>query len=180
MIALDMDGVLADFEAGALAAGVPPGWPRAGVLRRDMTPAESAHDDLIRAAMSQTGFFENLPAMADAIELWDFCKRFDPVILTARPSNPENAARCEREKRAWVNRVLGPVPDSHFICTVASLKHTFIGHRPGQVQVLVDDSIANCSDWCRAGGYAVLHTSAADSIRRIEMILGEVGHLSMA
>lgn len=183
MIALDMDGVLADFDAGLRAHGVDPNWDILHLSREEMTPAQIAADDRIRESMATPGFFEWLAPMWDARELWRFCERVDPdfVVLTARPRRVDTAARVAREKRAFIHRVFGPIQDSRFICCLASEKCNYVGQcGSGTPQILVDDRLLNCTDWCRAGGYAVLHTSAEDSIRRIQTIMDEVGHLAMA
>lgn len=179
---LDQDCVLADFNAGLAAHGLSPNWETVHLKRSEMTAAQLAHDDRIAEVMANPGFFEWLGPMPDARELWDYASRVDPgfCILTARPRNDATAGRVIREKRAMIHRVFGPMPDSRFIVCLKAQKKDYVGYRPGPVQVLVDDAIPNCNAWCAAGGYAVLHTSAADSINRVDMLMREAGHAHRA
>lgn len=182
MIYCDQDGVLADFDAGMREAGLVLSENSLHARRHEMTAAQLEEDDRVRQIMSQPGFFEWLRPMPDAHSLWEFMSRVSPgfPVLTARPRNDQIAPRVMREKRAMIHREFGPIPDSRFICCLASEKPNYVGYLPGPVQVLVDDRTPNCVEWIRAGGYAVLHTSAADSIKRMRFLLGEVGRLEMS
>lgn len=167
MIYLDMDGVLADFEAGLRDIGIKPD-PAINRSRDTLSTEEIERKDAVYAAiMAKDGFFENLPMMADARELWWFCRGFHPIILTAAPRRADGFEKASREKLAWCRRHLGPIPDDRFVCTVSSRKAQYVNYRYGGPQVLVDDRIDNCNAWRRAGGWAVHHVSARESIAGI-------------
>lgn len=182
MIYCDQDGVLADFDGGMAAAGLILSEKSLQARRHEMTAAQLDEDNRVREIMAQPGFFEWLRPMPDAHLLWEFLSRVSPgfPVLTARPRDDRHASRVMREKRAMIHREFGPIPDSRFICCLASEKPNYVGYAPGPIQVLVDDRTPNCTEWCKAGGYAVLHTSARDSIKRIQFLLGEVAGVSLS
>jgi len=144
---LDLDGVLADFDAGVRATtGNPPGDLTARVMWR----ALAAHPD----------FYGTLDMMADAQDLWAFCAPFGPTILTGLPMG----RWAEPQKRAWVARVLGAhVP---VVACLSREKHNW--SRPGHV--LVDDRIDLRDRWEAAGGTFVHHTTAAASIAALRAL----------
>lgn len=171
---LDQDGVLADFDQGCRDQGVEPNWRDMDTPRDQMTPQQLECDDRIRLLMDTPGFFEWLNPMPDAMALWEFCSRVSPgfPILTAHPRNEASAARCAREKRAMIHRVFGPISDDRFICCLAAQKKTYVGYKPGALQILVDDRPSNCNQWVAAGGHAVLHHSAERSILLMKAVMG--------
>lgn len=168
MIYLDMDGVLADFDAGLRAIGIEPD-PAINKSREHMTPEEIERKNGVYATiMARTGFFSDLPPMPDMQELWGFCETFNPVILTAAPRSRAGFEKCSTEKYAWVRKHLGPIPERRFVCTVSSRKASYLYYQHGRFQILVDDRRKNCEAWRAAGGIAVEHVSARESIFGIE------------
>jgi hypothetical protein len=162
-----MDGVLADFDAGLRALGIEPDQTT-NKSRSHMTPDEIVLKDKVYDAILAQPFFNTLPLMHDAQELWDFCLPFEPVILTAAPSRESGFAKAAREKREWIEAHFGPIPDERFICTNSSKKRNYVGHLPGEYQILVDDRPSNILGWREAGGWGILHLSAESSIGLME------------
>ncbi|MGE3962433.1 MAG: hypothetical protein AB7F65_12200 [Dehalococcoidia bacterium] len=138
---LDLDGVLADFDARVRAL-----FGRA--------PEELRLDEMWRRAEGTPGFFEHMPKTPDADELWAFCQPFDPQILTGLPRGDWAA----EQKRRWVARHLGA--DVPVITCLAREKCVYAA--PGDV--LVDDRTRYAHLWEAQGGIFVPHTSAAASI----------------
>ncbi|HSV03720.1 MAG TPA: hypothetical protein VLI41_11010 [Phenylobacterium sp.] len=146
-IFLDCDGVLADFDAGAEAVlGLPP---------QVFETRHGAREFWRRLARAE-GFFERLPPMPDAYELYDAVKHKDPVILTGMP----RGTWAEPQKRRWAERHFPGVP---VITTMAAVKHE---HRhPGDV--LVDDRDRYRHLWEAEGGVFVHHKDARSSIEAL-------------
>lgn len=143
-IYVDLDGVLADFDAGyARVAG-----------RRPDGAGDDVDWNLVRATPD---FYLNLPPMADYAALWAVVSHLRPIVLTGVPVGvPEAAAN----KRAWVARWL---PGTPVIPTLSREKYKQA--RPGDV--LIDDRDKYRAAWEGAGGIFVLHTSAYDTERRL-------------
>jgi hypothetical protein len=143
-IFLDCDGVLADFDAGAEAIlGMPP----------QVFEQRHGAREFWRRLAAADGFFEHLPLMPDAGELYAAVRHRKPVILTGMP----RGKWAEPQKRRWAEQRFPGVP---VITTLAALKHE---HRhPGDV--LVDDRDKYRHLWEAEGGLFVHHVSAGASI----------------
>jgi hypothetical protein len=138
---LDLDGVLADFDRGVLAA----------TGRR---PEAQGLREMWRALSRAPAFFETLEMMEDAQALWRFCAPHRPTILTGLPLG----SWAPEQKRRWVARVLGAeVP---VITCMSRDKPRWSG--PGHV--LVDDRASAHAGWEAAGGTFVHHRGAAESV----------------
>lgn len=147
---VDLDGVLADFDAGVRAVlGAPP---------------EAFHARTLWPALARVpgGFFRTLAPMADAAELWTHCSAFESVtILTGMPMGDW----AEPQKRTWCAERLGLTGERVITC-FARDKHVYA--TPGAV--LVDDSERHREPWERAGGTFVLHVNAATSLARLRAL----------
>jgi hypothetical protein len=138
---LDLDGVLADFDAGVRAV--------TGKRPEDL-PLKTMWAALSRAPR----FFETLDMMHDAAALWRFCAPHHPTILTGLPLG----TWAPDQKKRWVARVLGAhVP----VVTCMSREKP---RWSGRGHVLVDDRESARAGWERRGGSFVRHVSAARSI----------------
>lgn len=151
-IYLDLDGVIADIATGyERAFGVRP---------------STVHDDIdwdkIRA---QPHFYQHLPLMPDALELWDFVSglKRKPIILTGVPKSVPQAGM---DKRLMVRRNLGDA----LVITCASRDKASFAKRG---DILIDDWIKYRGLWLAAGGRWITHTSAEASIQQLlEMGIG--------
>lgn len=144
---LDLDGVLADFDAHVRALF-------------GASPAELRLGDMWDKAAKAPGFFETMPPTPDAMELWDFCEPFHPTILTGLP----RGTWAEPQKRNWVARHLGA--DVPVIACLARDKCSFAS--PGDI--LVDDTTKYRHLWEANGGIFVRHRSAAQSIEELRRL----------
>jgi hypothetical protein len=148
---LDLDGVLADFDAGVLKA--------TGKLPSDMNVRQ------MWPVLARTpGFYEHLPWTAEGRELWAFSRPHSPVILTGLPLGKW----AEPQKRAWCARELGA--DVPVVCCLSREKGEAAAKllEPGEAMVLVDDRLKVQQGWEDAGGRFILHTSTTSSIMALK------------
>ena len=153
---LDLDGVLADFDAA---------FPSVfGLDHRSM-----ADDEMWGKINAHPSFFRDLPLCVGAYEMfWALAAIAQPIILTACPR--ARYAEVAAQKRAWVFAHFGksftvlPVMGGHN-------KPLFM-HSPGDV--LVDDFRKNCDAWTSAGGSAVLHRGPVTTVAEVRALMAEV------
>lgn len=144
-IFVDMDGVLADFDAHhETIFGI-----RADKL------ADNVDWKKVRASKD---FYLNIPPMADLPVLWDYIERFKPIVLTGVPSS---VAEAPENKRAWVRRHLGNQVE---VRTCAS-KDKSLHARHGDI--LIDDWDKYRHLWIARGGRWVTHRSAEETVRQL-------------
>lgn len=141
-IFVDMDGVLADFDAHYEAV----------FGRRASKLADDVDWDAVRGVR---GFYESIPPMTDMPFLWAYLWRHKPVVLTGIPESVPEAAD---NKKAWVRRWIGPHVD--VLCCRSSQKSQYA--HPGDV--LIDDWEKYRHLWIAKGGRWITHTSAAETI----------------
>lgn len=146
---VDMDGVLADFDAhhGAVFG------------HRSDKKLDNVDWAAVRAVK---GFYRDIPPMADMEELWAFVRPYSPIVLTGIPHSVEEAAD---NKRAWVRKHLGP--DVEVRCCLSREKFLHAG--PGDI--LIDDWPKYRHLWEQAGGRWITHTSAATTIPQLRDML---------
>jgi hypothetical protein len=141
---LDLDGVFADFDRGVQQ-----------LLGKQ--PHELKPEQMWRALAKAPDFYGTLALMADARQLWDFCRPFQPTILTGLPRGNWAAP----QKRRWVANMLGR--DVAVLTVMSRDKHRYSA--PGHV--LVDDRLSLAEAWEKQGGTFVHHVSAERSIVRL-------------
>ncbi len=144
---LDCDGVLADFDAGAVAVlGLPPdAYQDRHGLRRFWQRLAEAPD-----------FYFGLPLKDDAMTLFEAVRHLDPVILTGLPLGNWAAD----QKVRWAAKHF---PGTRIITTMARDKRD----HAKEGDVLVDDQLRHSALWTEAGGVFVHHRSAAQSIAEL-------------
>ncbi len=147
-IYLDCDGVLADFDTGA-----------ANTLAMHPRDFERRHGlkKLWEALAATPHFFERLPLLPDAMELYEAVKHTEPVILTGLPRGSWAAP----QKVRWAARYF---PGVEIITTNAALKREHC--HPGDA--LVDDRTKYAHLWEDAGGVFIHHRDARRSIEELK------------
>lgn len=168
-----MDGVLADFVQHIRDLNIP--YNNQWHDPRDTWTPETIEGERIKTeAMHSAGFWDTIPLMPGANELFDYC--IDEVgngrvsILTAKPQ-PDSPAIVEIDKRRWMTSkfgsyyFLGKFPKSKFnVCS-----H---GEKPGYIgefDILVDDDARNGKGLKQE--QFVLHKDAAHTISRLSEII---------
>lgn len=152
---VDMDGVLADFDAHYKAVfGV----------------QSDKHLDNVdwKAVRAHKDFYLNIPPMPDLHELWEFIAPFKPVVLTGIPISVEEAAA---NKTAWVRKHLG---DTEIRCCLSKEKY----RHATEGAILIDDWEKYRHLWEDAGGFWITHTSATRTIGELQQYLAVLNAVS--
>ena len=148
---LDMDGVLADFDAGAEDA--------IGTTNTYKWEWINGSDAFWAKLNAVPDFFANLPPMRDLDVLWNSVKHLSPIVLTALPKRDD--FDVARQKRQWISRNLGP--DVQVITCLTHEKPNYCN----PFDVLVDDRLVNQKLWTQRGGVFVQHTDAATTVAEL-------------
>lgn len=135
---LDLDGVMADFDAH---------FPQTfGLSHRDL-----ADDEMWATINAHPSYFRDMPVMAGALDFFAEIAHLRPIILTACPkSNYQHAAR---QKRDWVRAHLPH--DVVVLPVMGGVNKPLFMHAPGDI--LIDDYRRNTTAWEMSGGRAILH-----------------------
>lgn len=157
---LDMDGVLADFNAAARKIlGATPEQEQ-GAARAGRWPTTEWNK-----LKHVPDFYRNLPKTDIADELVELARQFrDQLgwnirVLTAIPKNNDMPAAFQ-DKIEWMQQYY-PDVRVHFGPYSKDKQHHAV-----QGDVLVDDRSDNCLEWTQAGGTAV---KVGDSDRRLAL-----------
>lgn len=135
---LDLDGVMADFDAHFPALF--------GVDHRDMLD-----DDMWAKINGAPSYFRDMPMCPGAREFFELVRHLEPIVLTACPKS--DYANVARQKREWVREHLSK--GTTVLPVMGGRNKALFMHQPGDV--LVDDLDRNCTVWAEAGGAAILH-----------------------
>lgn len=193
----DMDGVLVDFESGAvdlvsqiLDGSADPVWTESSKsmaknidrVKADMGDdwrPESGQDldvkgarQLMMSAISSSPgrFFESLAPLDDGVnDLWPFLNSLGlPVhVLSAPVRGREGTATAEEGKKRWIERHLAPQPESVIIVDAKDKQNWAV--RDDVPNLLVDDKGSTIESWNARGGVGILHIprDSESSISRI-------------
>lgn len=136
-IFLDVDGVLADFDAGAKK--------EFGIDLSEENPPRLPYDKLGH------DFYGNLPELKNAKEVIKMAKFFDPTYyyLTGTVSN----SGCYSGKFEWLKRITKKDPRKRLILCESNNKYLLAG----KDRILVDDREKNILGWRAAGGIGILY-----------------------
>lgn len=170
-IYLDMDGVLADFDAALRDRGVANNETNFIHLPKDQWTASQVElDRQVRECMESPNFWNHIPLMDGAKALWQYAMSFRQVyVLTALPRESMFPGRIEAQKRAWIQRYFGPFPNDQIIVCQRADKKKYAT----QGGVLVDDMLVNCREWEAAGGTSVAFINARDAIHQLTLLTGK-------
>ncbi len=147
---LDLDGVLADFDAQVKAI-------------TGKSPSELGDKQMWPKLAKANGFFEHLPWMPDGKALWTACQPYAPVIITGLPMG--NWA--EVQKRAWCKRELGEhVQVVTCMAREKPIKAKAFYEAP-VIPVLIDDREKYKENWEKEGGIFIVHRSTEESLAQL-------------
>ena len=143
-LALDMDGVCADWAEGAARI----------IGYKIDDPTVHYPDSDWEKLREYQHLFLDLPKMPRADELVEIARQFrddlgwELVFLTAIPHN-NDMPWAFYDKQKWAEQHYPDIPVHYGPYSVDKKQHC----RPGDI--LVDDRVDNCSQWENAGGIAV-------------------------
>ena len=179
LIYCDLDGVLADFDAGLQRLGEDKGF-------------QGQDQNTVWAEISKDlTFFLNLPMTSDGEELWAYIKGHNPSILTGAGSHTTSKLNSvANQKAAWCRKMLGmddalhidvsqsaedprtSLPPSRGIIftSTSERKHEC----SGRGRILIDDRPGSDGrhkrNWEEAGGIFIHHKSAAETISTLRQM----------
>jgi hypothetical protein len=145
---LDCDGVLANFDKGAMEI--------VGMNPREFEDKVGAKN-FWKKIYSVPDFFFSLEPMEDAYQLVEAVEHLDPIILTGKPRGDW----AEGQKLRWRDKYF---PKLKMIVCPSRDKITYA--KPGDV--IIDDWKKWQKTWIDGGGIWVMHTSAQNSIRELK------------
>jgi hypothetical protein len=171
----DMDGVLVDLVGAVLETANKDASDetlRKGVEKilaidwkwTQKNPKYQKSLDYIDNMVSQdVEFWAALPPTPDKNVLWDYISPYNPIVLS-HPWDQESADG----KRIWVEEHLNPQPEEVLL---TGDKHQYAVAPDGTPNVLIDDFEIYIEPWEAAGGIAIKHTSAENTISQLEELL---------
>ena len=170
----DMDGVLVDLVSAVLDHSQ--NDPSNEALRKEVAnilklgwgwteehPKLQKGLDYINDMVSNdVELWAKLPPMPDKDRLWSYISQYDPIVL----SHPWDEASAEG-KRVWSREMLDPQPKNVIL---TGDKHNYAVNEDGSPNILIDDFEKYIIPLENAGGIAILHTSAGDTIKKLESL----------
>lgn len=168
MIALDLDGVMADLDKGLMDTY---GFK---------FPQERSEDNhrLVDNMWNETvaknpQFWYNIPPMPGFDALYQKVLKIcpDPVIISATPECYEfndDHDNCKAQKVAWVHRHLGPMQAFRTIITKSKLKQKYLKVLTGDRKILIDDHPGNIERWESEGGIGILYDNLENVLKKLD------------
>lgn len=147
---LDCDGVLADFNQGFL---------NEFEVAPESFEAANGSAAFWKAIRNCNGFFEHLPLMEDAKELFLEVQHLRPIILTGCPFG--NWA--ELQKMRWRDKHFRGIP---MVTCMSKHKRDYCL----EGDVLIDDTLKYKQLWEEAGGVFIHHVNAKQSIQEFNKV----------
>jgi len=152
-----MDGVLVDFIKGIQDRIDPTmngDWDAWALIKKD-TCAE--------VKKIGSSFWLDLEWTRDGKKLWEYIKKYNPIILTAKPRTVESAIKG---KQQWISKHLGSNFTSKVIITTGPKKQNYANEK----SILIDDSERNIKQWISKGGIGILHKNTNDTINQLKRL----------
>jgi len=153
-IYLDMDGVIADFNA------------RYKELYK-IYPSEADTYKVFDGFFTQfidDQQFAKLDLMSDAVELIEYLKTLSiPTEILSSTSSERRDAEIRKQKLEWLDK-----HDITFPVNLVPGKRFKKDYSNANV-ILIDDTSVNIDQWRREGGIGILHTDTLNTINTLKM-----------
>ena len=185
----DMDGVLVDLLGGIEEElGLKDMDPNiraaaiqaleSGEMWKDLIKKNEEYPELslgtkeiFKVISDNADFWASLPPMGDAHRLWSLLSSLvpEPYILSA-PWDEES----RKGKVLWLSGIIGnlnPTPPKDKIILTHNKHKYAMNQETGKPNILIDDMDKYTDPWMAAGGIAIKHTSADETIRELEQWL---------
>lgn len=169
IIYCDMDGVLVDFDGGFEKIS--------GGKKAEEFDRENRSEEIWNLIKNQPNngidYWSNLPKLPDADVLWSFINSLGyPVkILSSTGSRHSKSNSAQIGKLKWLQTHISPVPsEENTILVDSSDAKRQYAHGPNHI--LIDDLTSNITQWRAAGGTAIQHKNAEQTIAELKQMLG--------
>ena len=106
-------------------------------------------------------------ALADGKELWRYVSGFGAHILSAHTTSWQPTSK--EDKMVWIKREMRPMPVKIHIL-LRHRKKDYAVQEDGTPNILIDDLKQNIDEWRAAGGIAIHHRSASDTIAKLKKL----------
>ena len=159
LIFCDLDGVLTDFDLSFqnLTKGK---FKTANEYTNHYSKDDTI--DLIEAA-GESFWFE-MKWKKDGVLLWNYIKKYNPIILTSYPDRESCYNPAYYGKTAWVLTNLGR--STQIVVTREK------EHYANDSSVLIDDHKNVIKKYTEAGGLGIVHTSSLETINILKLEYG--------
>jgi len=156
---LDMDGVVADFNAYARK-----------ICKQEVTDDRWPEEEWNKIKDNEH-LYRDLDKTPEADELVEYCKQFakkygyELMFLTAIPRS-NDMPWSFYDKVLWIQKYYGNIPVMFGPYSKDKQKHA----KPGDI--LIDDRTSNYNEWIEAGGIAILHKGdLGATIKKLESLV---------
>lgn len=145
----DMDGVLCDFDKRFEQFG--------GTSPQEYESKYGTKKfwELINKIGSQ--FWEKIPWMPEGKKLWNYIKKYNPILLSSPSSHPSS----RYGKRLWAQE---NTSGTKLILASRENKQEYSGKN----KILIDDRADNINEWNTKGGIGILFTSTNQTINELK------------
>jgi predicted ABC-type ATPase len=150
-IYVDLDGVLVDFERQL--------YDKTGIDDFE-TFVQQHGENLIWDKISKHGveFWSEMAWLDGGEELWDYVKKYNPIILSAPKDKNSKIGKIR-----WIKKYLGDVP---YILVPAKEKQNYSNNN----SILIDDYSRNIRQWQDKNGIAIHHKNLNDTLSQLKQL----------
>lgn len=192
LIAIDMDGVLADFctasarlilqrqdvDPLAIMRKGRKAAPTASAFRRwEAGLGVTGRQFWKRINAAGSGFWHAIPLLPWAETMWREVQRVAQqmdakVLIVTSVGDASGAAEAAMGKMQWVRTHFGPAAVSQVLPCPPHTKH-FLARSIDGGNVLIDDLSSNIADWNRRGGRGILWPSVSGEVEMTPVVIDQ-------